>query len=96
MNMMGVGPMELVVVLLVAFLVLGPDRMGSTARSLGKTVRDLQQTFSGIPKTLDELLEDPDKPSDDEADSTKGPGVPRPSRRRSVDDPPAQSDDAKE
>ena len=42
-NMMGVGPLELFVVLLVAFLVLGPERMVSSARDVAKVVADLRQ-----------------------------------------------------
>ena len=77
MNVMGVGPMELFVVLLVAFLVLGPERMVTSARDVAKTVADLRQTFSSIPRTLDDLLEEPEQPPADE-----GPGVARPRRRR--------------
>lgn len=81
-NVMGVGPMELFVVLLVAFLVLGPERMVSSARDVAKVVADLRQTFSSIPRTLDDLLEEPEQPSEDES-----PGVARPRRsRRSADD----------
>ena len=83
MNVMGVGPLELFVVLLVAFLVLGPERMVESARSIGKTVNDLKQTFSGIPRTLDDLLEEPEPPDE-------GPGVARPRRARSS---PRQTDD---
>ena len=77
MNLMGVGPMELFVVLLVAFLVLGPERMVSSARDVAKVVADLRQTFAGIPRTLDDLLEEPEEPPSDES-----PGVARPRRRR--------------
>ena len=80
MNLMGVGPMELFVVLLVAFLVLGPERMVTSARDVAKVVADLRQTFASIPRTLDDLLEEPDAGEGDES-----PGVARPRRRRSTD-----------
>ena len=79
MNIMGVGPIELVVVLVIAYLVLGPERMTSTVRSLAKVVRDLKEQTAGLPKTLDELLE-PTK--DDEAEESTAPGVARPRRSR--------------
>ena len=79
MNIMGVGPIELVVVLVIAYLVLGPERMASTVRSLAKVVRDLKEQTAGLPKTLDELLE-PAK--DDEAEESTAPGVARPRRSR--------------
>ncbi len=84
MNIMGVGPMELFVVLLVAFLVLGPERMVTSARDVAKVVAELRQTFSTIPRTLDDLLEDPKAADSSEGD--EGPGVARPRRRRSSGD----------
>ena len=86
MNVLGVGPLELLVVLVIAFLVLGPDRMSSTARSLGKIVRDLRQQASGLPRSLDEFLEQPEEEPTPQAKEAKPPGVPRPKRRRSADD----------
>ncbi len=83
MNLMGVGPMELFVVLLVAFLVLGPERMVTSARDVAKVVADLRETFASIPRTLDDLLEEPEAGGKDEGDES--PGVARPRRRRSTD-----------
>ena len=83
MNLMGVGPMELFVVLLVAFLVLGPERMVTSARDVAKVVADLRQTFANIPRSLDDLLEEPE-PSDEDAQN-ESPGVARPRRGRSAD-----------
>ena len=80
MNIMGVGPIELVVVLVIAYLVLGPERMTSTVRSLAKVVRDLKEQTAGLPKTLDELLEP--TTDDNEAEEPKAPGVARPRRTR--------------
>jgi len=78
MNIMGIGPIELVVVLVIAYLVLGPERMTSTIRSLGKLARDLKEQTSGFPKTMDELLE-PTLDNDGET-GNRSPGVARPRR----------------
>lgn len=48
MNFMGIGFLELVVILLVAFLVLGPSRSIGMARSAGKVLGDLKRTFSEV------------------------------------------------
>ena len=48
MNIMGMGLMELVVVLLVAFLVLGPGRSIDMAERSGKGLGDLRRTFSEV------------------------------------------------
>jgi sec-independent protein translocase protein TatB len=42
--MFGIGTGELLLLLLIALLVLGPERMPKLARDLGKTVNDLRKT----------------------------------------------------
>ena len=48
MNFMGIGSMELVVILLVAFLVVGPGRSIDMARRTGKILGDLRRGFSDV------------------------------------------------
>ena len=48
MNLFGVGNMELIVVLLVALLVLGPARMVDVARSAGKYWNEAQRTIRSV------------------------------------------------
>ncbi len=48
MNIMGVGLMEVAVILLVGFLVLGPGRSIDMARRTGKVLGDLRRTFSEV------------------------------------------------
>jgi len=43
----GIGPMELVIVLALALLILGPKRLPATARSLGDGLRNLRDGLSG-------------------------------------------------
>ena len=52
MNLMGMGLMELGVVLLVAFLVLGPGRSIDMARRSGKVLGDLRRTFSEVTEAI--------------------------------------------
>ena len=47
-NIMGIGFSEMVVIFLVAFLVLGPNRSIGMARTAGKVLRDLRRTFSEV------------------------------------------------
>ena len=42
--MFGVGPEELVLILVIALIVLGPERMPKVARDLGRVVGDLRRT----------------------------------------------------
>jgi len=45
--MPGIGPMELIVVLIVALIVLGPKRLPSAGRSLGDGMRQFEESLSG-------------------------------------------------
>ena len=45
MDFFGIGNLELVVILLVALLVLGPERMLEMARTVGKFWREAQRTI---------------------------------------------------
>jgi len=62
-NIFGVGPMELLVVLFLAFLVLGPARMGSMARKVGGLFRDARKMTEGLPRTLDDLARQVEGPA---------------------------------
>jgi sec-independent protein translocase protein TatA len=42
-----IGPMELVVVLIIALVVLGPKRLPEAGRSLGKGMREFKDSLSG-------------------------------------------------
>jgi hypothetical protein len=53
MNFMGMGLLEMGVILLVAFLVLGPSKTIETARTVGKVMRDLRRTFADITAAVD-------------------------------------------
>ncbi|HEY6888167.1 MAG TPA: twin-arginine translocase TatA/TatE family subunit [Solirubrobacter sp.] len=55
-----IGPMELLVVAIIALLVVGPKRLPEVGRSLGKGMREFKDSISGAMSTDD----------DDEADSS--------------------------
>ncbi len=45
--MPGIGPMELVIVLVIALLVLGPKRLPDAGRSLGRGMRNFKSSLTG-------------------------------------------------
>ena len=45
--MPGIGPMELVIVLVIALVVLGPKRLPEAGRSLGKGIRGFKSSLTG-------------------------------------------------
>jgi sec-independent protein translocase protein TatA len=45
--MPSIGPMELIVVLAIALIVLGPKRLPDAGRSLGRGLREFKDSVSG-------------------------------------------------
>jgi sec-independent protein translocase protein TatA len=43
-----IGPMELVVVLIIALVVLGPKKLPEVGKSLGKGMREFKESLSAI------------------------------------------------
>ena len=70
-----VGPMELVLVLAIALIVLGPKRLPEAGKALGKGLREFKDSVSGIGQDDDD--EDEGEPSvlksKADADSTATP-----------------------
>jgi sec-independent protein translocase protein TatA len=52
--MPNIGPMELIVVLVIALLVLGPKRLPQAGRSLGQGIREFKDSISGSSKSSEE------------------------------------------
>jgi sec-independent protein translocase protein TatB len=53
--MFGIGFTELFVVLIVALIVIGPDKLPAVAKTLGKTFVELKRAGEDIKKTVTEL-----------------------------------------
>jgi sec-independent protein translocase protein TatA len=45
--MPNIGPMELIVVLVIALVVLGPKRLPEAGKSLGRGIREFKDSISG-------------------------------------------------
>ena len=52
MSILGMGPLEILVVALIAFIVLGPDRMVDAARFLGRMVGEGRRLASEMPRVV--------------------------------------------
>jgi sec-independent protein translocase protein TatA len=46
--MPNIGPMELIIVLIVAVVILGPKRLPGAARSMGRGLREFKDSVTGI------------------------------------------------
>ena len=56
--MPNVGPMELIVILAIALIVLGPKKLPEVGKSLGKGMREFKESLSG-----DSNRDDDDRPA---------------------------------
>lgn len=84
MNLMGIGTMELVVILLVAFLVLGPGKSIDMAKRTGRVLGDLRRAFSEVTDAIS--AEERQRP---QSQQPPPPGVPsRPDLPDDDDNPP--------
>ena len=50
--MFGIGPVELIVLLVVVLLVVGPAKAPGVARSLGRGMRDVKDTVEGTQRDV--------------------------------------------
>ena len=57
MSFLGMGTMEILLILVLAFIFLGPERMVDAARMLGKLVREGRKLASELPQVV---IEDDD------------------------------------
>ena len=57
MDILGYGGAELLVILLLAGIVLGPERMARAARELGKLVRNVKAYFRSLNEELKSELD---------------------------------------
>ena len=61
MGFVNIGPLELMMLLVIALLVLGPKRLPEAARSVGRGLREVKEALAGDDDEADEedeLVED--------------------------------------
>ena len=66
-----VGPMELIIVLVIALIVLGPKRLPEAGRAVGKGLREFKDSLSGATRHDD----DDDDENDAEPSALKAEGT---------------------
>jgi Tat protein translocase TatB subunit len=77
--MLNVGTPELLLILLVALVVLGPKRLPDVARQAGRAMAEVRRFTSGIQDEIDRAVHAPADPAPVPADE---PVAARPARRR--------------
>ena len=77
--MFGLGFTEILVILVVALLVFGPDRLPELARNLGKGLAEFRRASSDLRRSVMEAAEEPRiaKPPLPPASSSEAPAAPK-------------------
>ncbi len=87
--MLNIGPAELMVILVIALLVLGPNKLPDAARQVGRAVGELRRLSSGFQAEMRDALREP-------VETTPAPATTRPAAAATADGalasprPPAQ------
>ena len=58
MNVLGMGAMEILVVILIAFVLVGPERMIDMGKKAGKLTRELRRMSDDIQEDSNELVDE--------------------------------------
>ncbi len=92
----GIGPMEIAVIAVIALLVLGPSRLPEAARSLGKGMKEMRDSFAGTMDSDDDRahLEDDDDLDDDDDLFVPGDEIDEDPELDSEDDEPVDDEPA--
>ena len=91
--MIGIGPTEIIVILIVALIVIGPEKMPELARALARLMRDLRGAMDEVRGQFEELTRE-DLAVKKEIDSYYRDTVD--SVKSSIEPPPDMKDTGKE
>jgi sec-independent protein translocase protein TatA len=61
--MLNIGPQELLLILVVALLVVGPARLPELGRTIGKGIRELRKAQDEVRRTIQVSLDEPSTPA---------------------------------
>lgn len=65
MNFMGMGPAELILILVIALIVFGPGKLTEIGGTLGRTVREFRKAANEMTQELQQSVQDVRQPIDE-------------------------------
>jgi len=90
MNFFNIGPMELILILVLALIVFGPKKLPEIAKGLGKAISDFQKASQGLTEDLNRELSasttpaTEKRPGEPTASEPGQPPVPQPAQEPSA------------
>jgi sec-independent protein translocase protein TatA len=72
MGFFGIGIPELLLIMVIALLVFGPQRLPEIGRSLGKAIRDFREMSSGFTSEWEELSKELEEAASEVQQEVKG------------------------
>ena len=61
MNFMGIGPGELLLILLIALIIFGPGKLPELGKALGKSIREFRQAAQDVTGQISKELQELEK-----------------------------------
>jgi TatA/E family protein of Tat protein translocase len=58
MDFFGIGPLEILLIFVLALIIFGPHKLADIGKSLGKTVRSVRQAMSDVTTQVTKEIED--------------------------------------
>jgi TatA/E family protein of Tat protein translocase len=58
MDFLGIGPLELLLILLILFIVVGPDKLPGIARAIGRGIRKFKEATKELSQDFKEMSEE--------------------------------------
>jgi sec-independent protein translocase protein TatA len=70
MDFLGIGPFEVLLILLIAFIIFGPQKLIEMSKTAGKTMKELSRSASALNEKLNQeikidglsMTDEPEKP----------------------------------
>ena len=67
--MFGLGPTEIIVILILALLIFGPTKLPELGKSLGRGIKEFKKASTEVKNEINEALKDEEKEKDNQSSS---------------------------